>query len=221
MYGTNIVIICGTLGRQPESHQFPNGSEVSNFTVATTDPTDKSTIWHRVVAKNALASICAERLQKGSIVTVQGHLKYRTYMDQATGIEKEVAEIIAHKIDILPDHTNRNANNFEYPVEEQQPRNGFGYQNQNHTPRTTAPQYSKPFNNGGGQYSGNQGYQNRQNNSNYVNRGRDFNQNAQNNFNSGFQSYQKNQGHYPKNNSWQNSLSQDEKDFHYQQTIKE
>lgn len=195
MYGTNIVILCGTLGRQPEYRQFPNGSEVTNFTIATTDPTDKSAIWHRIVAKGTLAGICAERLQKGSIVTIQGHIKYRTYIDQATNIEKEVAEIIAHKIDILPDHTNRNASHFEHPAEDQHARNGFGHQNQNHVPRTSAPQYNKPFNNT------NQGYENRPTNSNHMNRNRDFNQGGYNN-NSGFQNHQKNNEGYSRNNSW-------------------
>lgn len=214
MYGTNIVILCGTLGRQPEYLQFPNNSEVTNFTIATTDPTDKSAIWHRIVAKGTLAGICAERLQKGSIVTVQGHIKYRKYIDQATNSEKEVAEIIAHKIDILPDHTNRNASHFEHPAEDQHTRNGFGHQNQNHVPRTSAPQYNKPFNNAN-QYTGNQGYQNRPSNQNHMNRNRDSNQGDHNYNNSGFQNY-------PKNNSWPSNhhSQQEEKDFHYQPTVK-
>lgn len=219
MYGTNLVIICGTLGRPPEYRQFPNGSEVSNFTVATTDPLDKSTIWHRIVAKGPLGNICANKLQKGSIVTVQGHLSYRNYRDPATGVEKEVAEIIAHKIDIMPDSTNRNAANFEHQYDDQQSQNGFGYQNQGS--RTSAPQYNKPFNNGGQSSATNQGYPKRQSNSNYMGRNRDFNQGGQSNYDPNFQNYSNSDNHYPKGNGWNNPQSQEERKFHYQQTTKE
>lgn len=224
MFGTNLVVLCGTLGRPAEYREFDNGSAVANFTIATTDPQDRTSVWHRIVAKNNLAQVCASKLQKGSIVTVVGHLKYRTYIDQNTGIEKDVTEIIAHKLDIMPSSSDTNVNSFDY--QEEQVRNGFGNQNQSYRPKSTAPQFNKTFNNNN-HYQNNQGfngYQNNQSSNSYQNRPRNHgytNQGSHNGFSNNNQGYQKPNNQYPKSNTWNNPHSNDEKKFHQQQMSQE
>ena len=79
MYQT--VIIAGNLGSDPEMRYTPDGTPVTNFSVATNrrwsaqdgSPREK-TVWFRVTAWRRLAETCNEYLQKGRPVLVEGEL---------------------------------------------------------------------------------------------------------------------------------------------------
>ena len=108
MASVNKVIIVGNLGRDPESRTFPDGGQICNVTVATTDKwKDKqsgemrdATEWHRVVFNGRLAEIAAQYLRKGSQVYVEGSLRTRKWTDQA-GVEKYSTEIRADQMQML------------------------------------------------------------------------------------------------------------------------
>jgi len=75
------VIIAGNLGRDPELRYTPQGTPVTNFSVATnrrwTNPDGspgEETIWFRVTAWRRLAETCAQYLTKGRQVLVEGRL---------------------------------------------------------------------------------------------------------------------------------------------------
>jgi len=75
------IIIVGNLGRDPEMRYTPQGTPVTNFTVATnerwTDPEGQQqerTTWFRVTAWRRLAETCAQYLTKGRQVLVEGRL---------------------------------------------------------------------------------------------------------------------------------------------------
>ncbi len=76
------IIIAGHLGRDPEMRYLPNGTPVTNFSVASTRrwPTQdgsiqEETIWFRVSAFGKLAETCAQYLAKGRPVLVEGRLR--------------------------------------------------------------------------------------------------------------------------------------------------
>ncbi len=108
MASVNKVIIVGNLGRDPEMRSFPNGDQVANVTVATTDRwKDKqtgemreATEWHRVVFNGRLAEIAGQYLRKGSQVYVEGSLRTRKWTDQS-GVEKYSTEIRADQMQML------------------------------------------------------------------------------------------------------------------------
>ncbi len=108
MASVNKVIIVGNLGRDPEMRTFPNGDQVANVTVATTDRwKDKqsgemreATEWHRVVFNGRLAEIAGQYLRKGSQVYVEGSLRTRKWTDQS-GVEKYSTEIRADQMQML------------------------------------------------------------------------------------------------------------------------
>ena len=108
MASVNKVIIVGNLGRDPESRTFPDGGQICNVTVATTDKwKDKqsgemrdATEWHRVVFNGRLAEIAAQYLRKGSQVYVEGSLRTRKWTDQS-GVEKYSTEIRADSMQML------------------------------------------------------------------------------------------------------------------------
>jgi single-strand DNA-binding protein len=108
MASVNKVIIVGNLGRDPETRSFPNGDQVANVTIATTDRyKDKTsgemkeiTEWHRVSFFGRLAEIAGQYLRKGSQVYVEGSLRTRKWTDK-DGVEKYSTEIRADSMQML------------------------------------------------------------------------------------------------------------------------
>ena len=75
------ITLVGNLGSDPEMRYTPDGTPVTNFSVATNrkwkdgNGTKKEeTVWFRVVAWRKLAENCAEYLSKGRQVFVKGRL---------------------------------------------------------------------------------------------------------------------------------------------------
>jgi len=108
MASVNKVILVGNLGRDPETRSFPNGDQVCNITLATTDRyKDKTsgemkeiTEWHRVSFFGRLAEVAAQYLRKGSQCYVEGSLRTRKWTDK-DGIEKYSTEIRADSMQML------------------------------------------------------------------------------------------------------------------------
>lgn len=108
MASVNKVILVGNLGRDPEMRTFPNGDQVANVTIATTDKwrdkntgeNKETTEWHRVVFHGRLAEIVGQYLRKGSQVYVEGSLRTRKWTDQ-NGVEKYSTEIRADSMQML------------------------------------------------------------------------------------------------------------------------
>ena len=82
------IIIVGNLGSDPEMRYMPDGTAVTNFSVATNrkwtdgngEPREE-VCWFRVSTWGRVAENCNQYLQKGSKVLVEGSLK----PDPATG----------------------------------------------------------------------------------------------------------------------------------------
>ncbi len=105
--GLNKVQIIGRLGRDPEMRYTPQGTPVTNFSVATGGKwTDRNgnerddTEWFRVEAWNRLAETCNQYLAKGREVYIEGRLKTRRYTDR-DGIERTVVEVVANDMVLL------------------------------------------------------------------------------------------------------------------------
>jgi len=106
--GINKTIIVGNLGNDPEIRQMPSGGAVANLSIATTDSwkdkktgeKQEATEWHRVVFFNRLAEICADHLQKGSQVYVEGSLRTRKWTDKE-GVDRYTTEIVGQHMQML------------------------------------------------------------------------------------------------------------------------
>lgn len=106
MAGETVITIIGNLTADPEIRTLSNGSEVVNFTIASTPRTfnrqsnqweDGQALFLRCSAWRDLASHCAQTLRKGMRVIAQGRLQQRSYQAQdgsnRTVIELQVDEI--------------------------------------------------------------------------------------------------------------------------------
>lgn len=76
------IIIAGHLGRDPEMRYLPNGTPVTNFSVASNrrwtgqdGQTQEETIWFRVSAFGRLAETCNQYLSKGRPVLIEGRMR--------------------------------------------------------------------------------------------------------------------------------------------------
>lgn len=106
--GVNKVILVGNLGGDPETRFMPNGAQVANVTIATseswkdkqTGQQQERTEWHRVVFFNRLAEIAAEYMKKGGKVYVEGALRTRKWQDQS-GADRYTTEIVASEMQLL------------------------------------------------------------------------------------------------------------------------
>ena len=135
MRGVNKVIVIGTLGRDVEIKNFPNGGSVASFSMATSESwTDKQTgerkeqtEWHKIVLHNRLAEIAAQFLRKGSKVYIEGSLRTRQWQDQ-NGQERYTTEIRAEQMQMLDSNPN-GGNGNQGGYNNQGGQNG-GYGNQ-------------------------------------------------------------------------------------------
>jgi single-strand DNA-binding protein len=109
MASVNKVILMGNCGRDPEVRYLPSGQAVANVSIATsTKRKDKNsgetiedTQWHRITFYDRLAEIAGEYVKKGRPIYVEGRLKYGTYTDKTSGVEKNTVDIIATELQLL------------------------------------------------------------------------------------------------------------------------
>ena len=107
MASVNKVILVGNLGRDPELRYIPSGQAVANFTLATNDRwrdkegnNQERTEWHRIVVWGKTAENCAQFLQKGRSVYIEGRLQTREWEDKE-GNKRQTTETIAQTVQFL------------------------------------------------------------------------------------------------------------------------
>ena len=148
--GINKVILIGNLGNDPETRYTPQGSAITNLSVATDESyKDKNTgqivpktEWHRVVLFNRLAEIAKEYLRKGSKVYLEGRLQTQKWQDKATGQDRYTTEIVANEMQMLDSRGGADSSQGGYSAPMQQPQQG-GYAQQPQAPQS-APQQRAP-----------------------------------------------------------------------------
>lgn len=106
--GVNKVILIGNLGKDPETKSFPNGGQVCNVSLATSESwkgkdgqMQEHTEWHNLVFNDKLAEIVAKYLRKGSKVFVEGKIRSRKYQDKTSGQDRYITEIRVSDMQML------------------------------------------------------------------------------------------------------------------------
>ena len=95
----NKVILVGNLGQDPESRFTPQGTAVTNLSIATNESwkdqngdIQERTEWHRVVMYGRMAETAVEYMKKGQMVYVEGRLNTREWEDQ-NQVKRKTTEI--------------------------------------------------------------------------------------------------------------------------------
>ena len=112
---TNIVILVGNLGADPQKRTTTGGTDVATFSLGTSRVkrdsegktfkdesgfTAKDTEWHRVTCFNGLGKTVSQYANKGMLVSVRGRLHNTKWTDK-DGIERYGYEIIADDVQFL------------------------------------------------------------------------------------------------------------------------
>lgn len=130
----NKVQLIGNLTRDPELRYTPQGTAVCTIGIATnrewkTESGEKKedVEFHKVIAWNKLAEICANLLKKGRKVFVEGRLQTRSWQGQ-DGSQRTTTEIVISDMIILdpkrdgtdgPEQTKSVDGEFDIPEEPQ------------------------------------------------------------------------------------------------------
>ena len=103
----NKVLLVGNLGRDPEVRTTPNGTQVCNLSLATTERVknregawEDQTEWHRVVCFGRTAENVARFKKKGETLYVEGRIRTNKWKDK-DGQDRYTTEIIADEVKFI------------------------------------------------------------------------------------------------------------------------
>lgn len=119
----NLAILIGRLGNSPESRVTSKGTAQTSFTIVTNEirKTDKGfeevPEFHRCVCFGRLAESVAKHVVKGQLVSLEGRIKTRQYVNK-DGEKRSVTEIIVEKVEFHNKPQNKDANSFQYSEED-------------------------------------------------------------------------------------------------------
>ena len=107
MASVNLVIILGTLGKDPEIRYTASGTAVASFSLATSEKFknksgewEEKTEWHNVTLWGRQAEIAGEYLAKGKQVHIVGRLQTRKWQDK-DGKDRYTTEIVGDKMQFI------------------------------------------------------------------------------------------------------------------------
>jgi len=101
--GLNLATLIGNVGREPEIRSTKDGKQIAQFSLATTDSwKDRAsgekrerTEWHRIIVfHEGLVSVIKNYVHKGSKLYLQGNIQTRKWLDDSSGVEKYITEVI-------------------------------------------------------------------------------------------------------------------------------
>ncbi len=101
----NLVVLIGRLTRPPEMRYTPSGVACTTFTLAVDRPFsnnkgEREADFIQIVTWRQLAEACANNLDKGRLVAVQGRIQTRSY-ENSDGRKVYVTEVVADTVRFL------------------------------------------------------------------------------------------------------------------------
>jgi single-strand DNA-binding protein len=105
----NKVFLFGNLTRDPEQKALPNGTAVTNFSLATNrtykdanGARQEQVEYHNIVVFGRQAETSGQYLKKGQGVMIEGRITTRSWDDKTTGEKKYRTEIVADAVQFGP-----------------------------------------------------------------------------------------------------------------------
>ena len=123
----NKVILIGNLGQDPEARFTPQGTAVTNLSVATNEAwkdqggeLQERTEWHKIVLYGRMAETASEYMKKGQMVYVEGRLNTREWEDQ-NQVKRRTTEIRCDNFTMLGKRSDSSGSSQEKSTETQKP----------------------------------------------------------------------------------------------------
>ena len=121
----NKVILVGNLGQDPEGRFTPQGTAVTNLSLATNESwknqsgeIQDKTEWHRVVMYGKMAETATQYMRKGTMVYVEGRLQTNEWEDQ-NQVKRRTTEVLCDNFTMLGKRGD--ASNYTPKVEQSKP----------------------------------------------------------------------------------------------------
>lgn len=107
------VHLVGNIGKDPEVRYSAAGKPIANASLATTSKRKnkegemiETTEWHKLTFFDKLAEIVGEYVKKGSLIYVEGTIKYEKFINK-NGVEVNTTQIICNEMTILKRSENK------------------------------------------------------------------------------------------------------------------
>ncbi len=104
MNGTNLVVLIGTVGKDPETRTVKTAkgeTKVASFSLATNKKRGEKeeTQWHNIEVWGPVAEITEKYVSKGKNLYLRGELKYENY--EKDGVKKSFTKIVVEELNFL------------------------------------------------------------------------------------------------------------------------
>lgn len=105
----NKVILIGYVGAEPEVRALETGNKMAKVRVATTEriynaatgEKREHTEWHTVVLWRGQADFAERYIRKGAQIYVEGKIRSREWVEEATGNKRYAVEILSEEVRLL------------------------------------------------------------------------------------------------------------------------
>ncbi len=106
----NHVVLVGRAGRDPEMRYFESGKVVTTFSIAVNRPVkDAQTDWFDIEIWGKQAEIAGEYVKKGSLIGIEGKIRWDSWASKETGDLNIKPMVIADNIRLLGSKKDNNA----------------------------------------------------------------------------------------------------------------
>ena len=97
----NVVHLVGRAGIDPEIRFFDSGTKVCRVTLAVRRGKNSEPDWFELKIWDRTAEIAYDYVRKGSLIGIQGSLKFETWNDRSTGAPRSKPVIMVDRLDLL------------------------------------------------------------------------------------------------------------------------
>ena len=107
----NHIVLIGRAGRDPEMRYFESGKVVTSFSLAVNRPMkEPQTDWFDIEIWGKQAEIAGEYVKKGSLIGIEGKIRWDSWTSKETGDLNIKPMVIAENIRLLGSKKDNNAN---------------------------------------------------------------------------------------------------------------
>lgn len=116
----NKVILIGRTANKPSLKEGKSGNKYCHFSLATNTGygDKKQTDWHDITSFGKTAELCAQYIDKGSLIMIEGRITYDKY--EKDGKTTKTTKIIADNVTFLSGKTQQNESHETQQIQPQQ-----------------------------------------------------------------------------------------------------